>query len=265
MAEIQTYPSGTPVAGDKFAYISDPAGAPALKLADVGASGGTGTPSVDDPATYTTVNGAPTGYDQEFDGNGTTLPAGWSWVGQGDASYVEHYGAGCITTPGQDYIGRYLVTDAPRLEGELDVYNAPWTVTAKLTGGIPDGNYSGFGLVLFESASGKSVRFENANDGGLRVRRYQSDRATSDGNYSIEPKLAFDRPAYLRIVHTAGFSNEAVFTFGYSFDGIGWLWHNSLAPPIDIASWISPNKIGFFVYSSNGRPVSLACHWFRVR
>lgn len=36
MAEIHTYPDGTPVAGDKFPFVADPGGTPALKLADVG-------------------------------------------------------------------------------------------------------------------------------------------------------------------------------------------------------------------------------------
>lgn len=41
MPEIQTYPSGTPVAGDKIPYVSDPAGSPALKLADASLVGWT--------------------------------------------------------------------------------------------------------------------------------------------------------------------------------------------------------------------------------
>lgn len=40
MAEIQTYPSGTPAPGDKVPYVSDPTGSPALKLADMGSLGG---------------------------------------------------------------------------------------------------------------------------------------------------------------------------------------------------------------------------------
>ena len=42
MAEIQTYPDGTPVAGDKVPFVEDPDGAAALKLAPWSAFGGGG-------------------------------------------------------------------------------------------------------------------------------------------------------------------------------------------------------------------------------
>lgn len=48
MAEIQTYPSGTPVAGDKVPFVSDPTGSPALKLADAASLTGW-TKVVDEP------------------------------------------------------------------------------------------------------------------------------------------------------------------------------------------------------------------------
>lgn len=46
MPEIQTYPDGTPTGGDKVPYVEDPAGTPALKLADASALGGGGGGSV---------------------------------------------------------------------------------------------------------------------------------------------------------------------------------------------------------------------------
>ena len=59
MAEIQTYPDGTPAPADKVPYISDPAGTPALKLAEVsalGSGGGGGGDSV--PATLYAYDGS---------------------------------------------------------------------------------------------------------------------------------------------------------------------------------------------------------------
>lgn len=55
MAEIQTYPAGTPVAGDLVPYVSDPAGTPALKLADASALGGGGLFDVDGSNTNTLI------------------------------------------------------------------------------------------------------------------------------------------------------------------------------------------------------------------
>jgi hypothetical protein len=40
VGEIQEYPDGTPAAGDKVPFVSDPAGTPALMLADVSDLGG---------------------------------------------------------------------------------------------------------------------------------------------------------------------------------------------------------------------------------
>lgn len=47
MAEIQTYPDGTPADGDKVPYVADPGGTPALMLADVADLGGGGWAGVD--------------------------------------------------------------------------------------------------------------------------------------------------------------------------------------------------------------------------
>lgn len=93
MAEIQTYPSGTPVTGDVVPYVSDPAGTPALKLADISAfsgGGGAGNPwGLFAPDGSTTV-------DEEFDGL-----SGLSWTDAVPAS-----GSGHATwTEGNDVLG----------------------------------------------------------------------------------------------------------------------------------------------------------------
>jgi hypothetical protein len=61
MAEIQTYPDGTPIAGDKVPYVADPDGTPALMNADasvfLGGGGGGGglswTQTIDEDGTST--------------------------------------------------------------------------------------------------------------------------------------------------------------------------------------------------------------------
>lgn len=47
MAEIQSYPTGTPTGTDQVPYIEDPAGTPALKLAAVSDLGGGGGATLD--------------------------------------------------------------------------------------------------------------------------------------------------------------------------------------------------------------------------
>ena len=46
MAQIETYPDGTPAGTDKIPYVEDPAGTPALKLVEVSSLGGGGGSSL---------------------------------------------------------------------------------------------------------------------------------------------------------------------------------------------------------------------------
>jgi len=132
MAGIETYPDGTPAAGDRIPYVEDPAGTPALKLvdvADLAGGGGSGAllASSGDPNDDPTVPSPPADVRAlAFDRDSPTLDL-WKWDAAG-GTYVDNF----VGTNGTTLIG----ATAPN--GATYTGAGTWTIesnTATQTGG----------------------------------------------------------------------------------------------------------------------------------
>jgi hypothetical protein len=135
MAGIETYPDGTPAAGDRIPYVEDPAGTPALKLVDVadlagGGSGGALLASSGDPNDDPTVPSPPADVRAlAFDRDSSGLDL-YKWdIPTG--TYVDNF----VGTNGTNLIG------ATASNGATWTGLGTWTIesnTATQTGGAGD-------------------------------------------------------------------------------------------------------------------------------
>lgn len=208
------------------------------------------TPTPDD------IPAVPGSIDYEFNGAGTSLPSGWSWLNQGGAAYVEAAGFGVISLAVDLTLNiRAILRAVPAA--------STWQVTARLAWAAT-GTLRGFGLLLRESASSKFVRFGRSDDAQLRIEKWTSN--TSGGtSIAINNSLGNggDIPRYFRITKNSATSWD----FHWSPDGVAW---SPMALGLDISTAFTsaPDTIGFGFYSSSaGSSVaggaSLGCAWFR--
>lgn len=211
---------------------------------------------VDNPASWTAANAA----DYEFDGSGSTLPSGWTWVNQGTSTYSEATGVGTVgAVPAASNAFRAVVRAVPG--------GATWTATVKVAASLVGGGTSvnGAGLVLYENATGKAVTFLHYFCGGatqfnqVAVTNWSSPTAAV-GNIS-GPTYASGGPgvAYLRIRRNSATSWD----FGESVDGVTW---SDFAPAVNLTSYFTtaPDRIGFAGRLESSF-CSFGCHWMRFR
>jgi hypothetical protein len=212
---------------------------------------------VDYPWGGDTLSGGP--FDAEFDraGLNTSLPSGWSWVGQGSATYEEQYGWGSIVTPGYasgtGYQHWMVVRSLPSA--------ATWTATAKIAGTFPKSGTataaSNPTLLLRESASSKFVTLEpRAHTPAMYVITYTGPTAGA-AVLSSGAWVATLAPQYLRFARTA----TSTYVLSASMSG------STFTPVYTWTSSFTPDQIGFGAAQEIGPLVAgvAHCDWLRIR
>jgi hypothetical protein len=209
---------------------------------------------VDNPLLW----GPDMGYDHEFNGAGSSLPAGVTWVNQGTSTYREEYGAGTVTVQpaGSDQDYRILAMDAPA--------DASWEAVAKVTGhSVADSTHFRFGFGLRDSATGKFISFELYRESGIFIDKWDD---TDSFNGFINSGSAgwwgmgTNRNFYWKIVKNA--TNDWDFLF--SVDGNSWAPVNVA---VDVEDFLdNPDQlITFGSHSATSYPGEFSTHWVRVR
>lgn len=223
-----------------------------------GAASVTGTRrfGMDDPTAYSDALGADEGFDQEFDGSGASLPAGWAWFNQDTADFVQQFGYGAISNTGG--------ADASDVQGAvMDLEGNEWTADMHLSAVSDDATgYSGM-VVLRDSASGGLVMlgmFSPLEDDTPELYLIHWDDADGTnevvigGPYTFTPGLSHD--AIFRVVK----NSNTDYDFQVSPTGGPFI---PLATAVDLSTYISPDQIGFGLNTEGVGNV--ACEWLRVR
>lgn len=192
-------------------------------------------------------------YSYEFQGNGTTLPSGWSWTGQGSSTYNEGKGVGAIYNPGATPIsGIYRALPT-----------APFTLTAKLHHSYlaNSTNYMKSGLFLTDltkamlfSFGGDAGYYGSASGGtaGTAVEYYSTLSTFSSANLSW---TAVSDMKYMQIVYT---SSSSV-AFKFSADGVQFI---TAISGVNVSTNFTPTQIG--IHTQGSFPTQIACQFFRV-
>lgn len=216
-----------------------------------GSSSGAGSgsdPTIDDSASFDAALGADLGYDVEFNGNGTTLPTGWSWFNQGTASFRERFGVGSLVIPNSG--AHYRIIDRP-IPSE-----STWTLYARMTSTVNNADSNGYGLTLRESSTGKVITWHQDMGSNLRIVSWSAVDPTSGAGVPFG--IGEDNKRY------RGFAirrNSATsYDFGWFMDSeVRWL-STALNP-----GW-TVDRIGFGGQADGvSTDAHISCRWFRVR
>jgi hypothetical protein len=241
---------GSGAATDGYVLTADGAGGAAWEA--VPAGGGAGT-TVDDPDTFDAVYGADLGYDVEFDGSGSSLPSGWSWLNQGAATFAERLGAGTLSFPaasGDNIRGLYRALPT----------ESTWQAIAKLsvTTGTPASTATIAGMFLREAASSELTFAEVLF---TTTPKYEVIRMNSPTSFNAASTSVTGQALstfYMRVKRNSATSYD----FSISADGIGWYTYASAHNP---SAFMTADGLGFGASFNNNIVGALSCHWFRVR
>lgn len=206
--------------------------------------------SVDDQWAGDTLASGPFDYEFDVDGSPTTLPAGWSWVNQGGASYIEEHGAGRI-------IGTSQTGDQWRMIVRTAPTAAAWTLTTKTTFAAGPANYSNLGVILRESSSGKLFYFGYAQGTLISISHFSGPTAFVANDLT---ETGFVGARYWRVKKNSATSYD----FLYSYDGVAW---RTCLAGNNLTTYCTPDQIGFGADASTTASGTneVACHWWRTR
>lgn len=124
-----------------------------------------------------------------------------------------HIDAGAPTSGDKNRIA-YRVLSDPTLD---------WDMRARLRGFITATNYSGFGVIIYDSVGGKPISLTLRSDGQISTIKWTS-LAGYTGNLILIPPRWVPFDLWFRATHT---SNN--YYFYYSIDGLYWHFHSSIA------------------------------------
>lgn len=188
-------------------------------------------------------------WDTEFDANNSTsLPAGWSWVNQGSASYLERYGRGVLRCPASASSDNHVIDKA--IPG-----GSTWTVQAKMSVTGRDANFWQAGVVIRDSVTGKLFMFGMDGRGPCWVKW---NSPTSYNSESTHYPWRYGSDFHVQITKNSSSSYDLALG-----EGASWV---TLFTAIDIAGFVgTPDRLGILgntEYGSPGGPI-VSCHWMR--
>jgi hypothetical protein len=252
LVDLTDVPSPAPT--DLLYIVTDPAGTPGdgkIEVQNLG--GGSTLVHPDDPALW----GTDLGYDVEFDGTTSSLPAGWAWMNQGGAVYDESFGSGSVEV-NEDLtwsfrgIDRALPTESTWSAVFAFSYNCPFWTGGNFYSGAYLRQASGNKLVVTGMDWTTAVYRQN------RVVRWSSETTDtaliSPNQVNVEPAEA----AYIKITKHSSTSWDLLRS------GDCKTWQPGVLAYDPTAS-LTPDRIGFGVANSLGILMGLSCKWFRVR
>lgn len=209
--------------------------------------------SPDDPVAFAAHYGPGIGYDVEFDGSGTSLPSGWSWVNQGAATYEERLGAGVISLPVSANNMRGIMRALPS--------ESTWTAYAKVSGLFPNnGTNAAVTFAMRESATDEiaMLRHTSVTASTLGTVRYNTTGMSGGANISTSYSTAYTGRDYFRIKRNSATSYD----FAWSTDGLTWAVIDAAR---DLSGFFTPDQIGILSNVDVSLDTKVAVHWFRVR
>ena len=160
---------------------------------------------------------------------------GWSWVNQGTSTIDETKGALMMKCPSGNSNLRCRVRTMP---------TPPWSLTISFTSTLFYVIYSGSGIVLRDSNSGRLITFGWQYSTNFRLRITNWTNSTTLTSYPTSNTYYASDPAWLRVV-----DDNTNFTFFYSHNGEHWIQ----AYQVSRTAWlVSPDQIGFSVSCING-------------
>jgi hypothetical protein len=178
VAEIQTYPTGTPGSADVLPYVEDPGGTPALKLVSRAALAAAIVPTVPDPVWYassgdpnsdvTVPSPPPNTRALCFDRASAGLDV-WKWDTPPGGTYTDTFdgtlsdpapnGAPYTSTPSGTWTISGGVIHADGASGSLRYRTADWADADPDVSVTLDGNGDNLGIVLRYVDANNWVRF----------------------------------------------------------------------------------------------------------
>jgi len=135
---------------------------------------------------------------------------------------------------------RFALHDAP-------AGTADWTVTARITPNLWPTNYNGVGLVLYETASTKSVLAGSwFNDGMTYLVRRQTSTSYVQNVHGAQ-HIAPNQPFWTRIRYV-----HASTTYFFDVSSDGKVWQNATSVAKTTMFTSAPDKVGLGFYVNNG-------------
>jgi hypothetical protein len=189
----------------------------------------------------------PSAYDYEFEGSGTDLPSGWSWINRGTSTYLEKNGAGYLTaqsSSGWNNRGIYRSIDT----ASAFEYRAKFRLVA-----VRNTNYFQAGLFITDGTKLVNCVYDNRG-----AKYFYWNSVTSHASESAGYPLMIGSTIYISLQKNSATS----WNVGYSTDGEIYEYYFS---NVNFSSFLpSPTGIGFlFQNESNVGKQTVACDWFR--
>lgn len=192
---------------------------------------------------------APHAKDYEFNGAGSALPAGWSWVNQGTATYLEGSGRGTIDFP---------AVSTANIRGIVQAKPAgAFTMTCKLAFANDLVASSFFGLMARESSTGKLMLLALTNTKDIKVLTYDSPVVAASDTLWMATWADYSRPSYFRLQYVS----DTIWRAYVSPDGAAWFALTGDFDPVGTAVY---NEIGWGFDARNNHTGAASCDWFRV-
>lgn len=211
------------------------------------------TRSIDDLATFNALYGPSIGYDEEFDGSGTSLPSGYSWVNQGTSTFRQELGAGTVVPQAASGDNARMITKS------LSGAPSSWTAYGKFSMVCNGTSNNWCGFCLRQSSDGKFLTWIGFNTNAVESWRWSS--VTSASSAQVTQQTIYGRGEntfYLRVKKNSSTSWD----FGVSGNGITW---RTCATAQDPSSFLTPDELAFGMNFSSNSYAEASVHWIRVR
>lgn len=178
----------------------------------------------------------------------TPLSSAFTWVNQGSATVTDDSSLGMIL--------RAPAASADNHRALVQSVGATFTLEAAYIPTIHSANYSGCGVFMRNSSTGRVITFANGNDGGIGGATW-----TTVSSYNgllagtVLASGAFNQVVWVKVVQDA--TNRRYYV---GKDRISYLL---ILTELNTA-WTTPNQIGVFANSNNGSTydaVVTVVHW----
>lgn len=200
--------------------------------------------------------GGDLGYDYEFDGSGSSLPSGWSWVNQGSATYLERFGAGTITSD--------IAGGSPWNIIVRSISGSSWDAVAKLEAVVRSAANGYAGLIARDSSGTKFAALScyPGSAPSVFVEKWNSPTSFNANVASLQIPMSSSAgraaATYLRLRK----NNATSYDFMVSPNGLAWF---TIVPAVDLSAFLSIDQIGFGIVDDTTYAGAISCEWLRVR
>ena len=187
--------------------------------------------------------------------NTTSVPSGWAWLNQGDATYYEDNGSGTLYNPNS---GSSSPDDVSAIIQPI-TFSYPFTVWASVSLGLGLGNYCSAGIVMYASGSGQLTAF--ALGTGPTFFTYGWSQWTDPTTFSSSGGQPTPGPLpnfrYWRVI----FTSESDWELDLSDNGYAWWQVVTGYDPSGFETGF--DHLGFFADANGGGDSYCSLQWMR--